>query len=368
MNDKHIFPVGIATDKTFCNRVEERKHLKQCIKNNEHVVLISPRRYGKTSLITQVVKDTKVPSVTIDLLICPTAEYVTKKILDGVGALCTQLSKNQSVLKKIMDIMRKFNPKVTLSLLGQQIELSSNQISSDTISQSLLALEYAAKETGKNIVFALDEFQQIALLKEHHTIEASIRHAVERSQHVTYFFSGSNRHLLEQMFNDRSRPLYFLCEVIRLQRIKQQCLKSFIQETAKTHWQTPLTENALSKIIELSQCHTFYVNRLCRLAFKENIPPIADKIVELWENYMEEQLWIEKDLALLSLNQMKFLLAIAQKTVTEKHGQYMRKHTGMSPSSIDNVIKTLTSKDIIFINSQKEYKVLDPAILYYLKA
>ena len=115
MIDQNTFPPGIATNNAFCNRTKERKYLKQCIENNEHVVLISARRYGKTSLIAQVILDTGRPSIAIDLLICPTDEHVKKHILRGISQLCSKLAKNNSIRSKIVAIMEKFNPKVTLS-------------------------------------------------------------------------------------------------------------------------------------------------------------------------------------------------------------------------------------------------------------
>ena len=52
MNKTKIFPSGIATGAAFCNREDERKYLKECFANNEHIVIVAPRRYGKTSLRT----------------------------------------------------------------------------------------------------------------------------------------------------------------------------------------------------------------------------------------------------------------------------------------------------------------------------
>ena len=169
------------------------------------------------------------------------------------------------------------------------------------------------------------------------------------------------------MFNDKSRPLYFLCEVMRLDRISKEYLIDFVKNASQKKWGSQLTDEAINTIIALSQRHTFYFNRLCRVAFKESTPPTNNQILDFWNRYIEVQLWIEKDLALLSINQMKFLLAITKQTTVQKHGHYMRNETGMSPSSIDNVIKTLTSKDIVFINSNSEYQILDPAVYYYLK-
>ena len=362
-----IFPAGIATGASFCNRTAEREQLMECLKNNEHIVLISPRRYGKTSLISQVIFDTAIPAVSIDFLLAPDAEYIKEAILKGVAELCSiLLSKVASLKERIFAVLADFNPKLTLSAMGQKLELSSRSISPSTITEALLALETAAKEAKAHIVFVMDEFQQIATLHDNHTIEASIRHAVERSRYVTYFFSGSNRHLLEQMFNDKTRPLYHLCDLIKLERISGCELGKFIGASATKRWSGGLTNEAIEAIIYLTRCHTFYINSLCRLLWKKKSVPTAAEVKAFWHDYVYKQQWIVNDLAGLTPNQRKIVAALAQKPVAEIYGPYIRKETGLVPSSIGKTVKSLEKMDMIYKDADGKYKVLDPATLYFL--
>lgn len=362
-----IFPSGVATGSAFCNRENERHYLKQCFANNEHIVLVAPRRYGKTSLIDQVIRDSGIISVSIDLLLASDATFVLEAVLSGVSEFCSlMLQKEASLNDRLFSIFSSFNPKLTLSAFGQKLELSARNQSANTMTEALLLLEKTAKEANKKIVFAMDEFQQIAALANHHTIEASIRHAVERSENVTYIFSGSNRHLLEQMFNDKTRPLYHLCELLRLNRIKAEDLKVFIKRLSQDKWGSAFDNDCLELLMLLTERHIFYVNRLCRLLWKNEQKPSQETIKLTWEHYVYAQQWIADDLAKLTPNQRNIMKALAKQPTAEIYGEYLRKITNISVSSIGKAIVSLKKIDILYCDEEGNHRVLDPATRHFL--
>lgn len=367
MTKTKIFPSGIAIGTAFCNREGERKYLKECFANNEHIVIVAPRRYGKTSLITQAIQESAILSVSIDLLLAVDAAFVLEAILLGVSEVCSLMLEKESLLKdRLFSIFSAFNPKLTLSAFGQKLELSTKSNSPNTITEALLLLEETAKEASKKIVFAMDEFQQIASLSHNHTIEASIRHAVERSENITYIFSGSNRHLLEQMFNNKTRPLYHLCELLRLNRIKATSFKSFIEKLSKDQWDSTLDNESLNLIMSLTERHTFYVNRLCRLLWKNENKPSLETIKKTWERYVQSEQWIADDIVKLTANQRNIMKALAKQPIIEIYGEYIRKSTGIPSSSIEKTIASLKKMDMIYCDEEGFYRVLDPAIGYFL--
>lgn len=367
MKKTKIFPSGIATGTAFCNRENERKYLKECFENNEHIVIVAPRRYGKTSLITQAIQESGILSVSIDLLLAIDAAFVLEGILLGVSEVCSLILDKENLLKdRIFSIFSAFNPKLTLSAFGQKLELSAKNNNPNTITEALLLLEKTAQEFGKQIVFAMDEFQQIATIANNHTIEASIRHAVERSENVTYIFSGSNRHLLEQMFNDKTRPLYHLCELLQLDRIKAISFKSFIDKLSKDKWGSIIDNDCFDLIMSLTERHTFYVNRLCRLLWKNEHKPSLETIRRVWERYVHAEQWISDDIAKLTANQRNIMKALAKQPIIEIYGEYIRKSTGIPGSSIEKTVLSLKKMDMIYCDDEGFYKVLDPAIRHFI--
>ncbi len=367
MNKAKIFPSGIATGEAFCNRETERKYLKDCFSNNEHIVIVAPRRYGKTSLIIQSIKESSILSVSIDLLLAVDATFVLEAILLGVSEICSLILEKENLLKdRIFSIFSSFNPKLTLSAFGQKLELSARNHHPNTITEALLLLEKTAKESDKQIVFAMDEFQQIATITNNHTIEASIRHAVERSENVTYIFSGSNRHLLEQMFNDKTRPLYHLCELLRLDRIKAIDFKGFIENLSKNKWGSIIDNDCFEVIMLLTERHTFYVNRLCRLLWRNEQKPLVETIKRTWDHYVHSEQWIAEDISKLTANQRNIMKALAKQPTVEIYGEYIRKSTNIPVSSIEKTVASLQKMDMIYCDNDGFHRVLDPAIRYFL--
>ena len=253
--DKEYFPLWQVTGKSFCNRVAKRKALKTDLLAGWHSWLMPSRRYGKSSLVAQVlhdlesVKKPKVHSQSIDLLPAYDNDSIQEIVLNGAGQLIGQISPApKRALQAALQYLAKFKPEVSIDVSGAKVKLtpSSNPITG--IREALLGLDQLASHHKLRAVFVMDEFQTIASIKDAHSLEATIRHAVERAKSVTYVFSGSNRHLLTHMFEDSSRPLYHLCHQVTLDRMAESDYKKHLDKMAKKKWGKALSENVFSLI------------------------------------------------------------------------------------------------------------------------
>jgi uncharacterized protein len=362
-----FFPSGLALGKAFYNRDKERSTLLEYIMEIEPVVIASPRRYGKTSLITEVIRENELIAITLDFLPATDAQDVSNSILTGVEQLVSQLLQRKSGLKNLLlRLFAKFNPKIVLTVFGQTLELSKSNNTQKTITEALMILDKAAESAKQNVVFVMDEFQQIGTLADNHAIEASIRHAVERTQHVSYIFSGSNRRLLEQMFSDKKRPLYHLCDYLRINRISKEDYAYYLQKDAKTQWQKPINQEVIDKILDITQCHTYYVNRLCKLLWKLPNPPIIDDVTNCWEHYIQENMhWIANIIGSLKPNQRKVLAVLARTYVKEPQGHAFCQASSLTPASIKRALDSMLLKDHVYVDHESYYKLVDPAIVHY---
>ncbi len=363
------FPQGIATDAAFCNRETERASLKSSIEGHEHIVLVAPRRYGKTSLITQTLKENKFPGTSIDFFFVLTQIDVSKQIADGVSQIMNKLlPKTKAASNKLINAVRVTNPKLTLNLLGQKGEISSKQTAEKSISELLLMLDHFAEKANKSCVVVFDEFQQIGELKENHAIEAAIRHAVERSRYVSYIFCGSKRHLLNEMFSNRSRPLYHLCDLMTIDRITTDYYVQFQHKTAKKKWAKALEKDVTTEIIDITERHTYYVNALCRRLWRNDDMPTISKVRNTWNEYVNQQgVWIIMDLSVLTLNRRKVITALAHQASDEPQGQNFSNRTGLNPSGINKSLTDLQRLDLIYQDQKGYYHVLDPATAYFIR-
>ena len=103
--NERLFPQGYATGKAFCNRVEEREKLAYYMKNSEHVVIMAPRRYGKSSLIKQVLLDTALIGARIDLLPATNVYFITKAIKKAFHEIAREiLPKTEKAKKNIISL------------------------------------------------------------------------------------------------------------------------------------------------------------------------------------------------------------------------------------------------------------------------
>lgn len=363
------FPQGVATDGSFCNRDKERLELKRSVEMHEHIVLAAPRRYGKTSLVLQVLKENSFPGTCIDFFFALTHGDVTKLLIEGVSKVMNRLlpdTKNACV--KLIESIAILNPKLTFSFLGQTLEIGTKQTTEKSISELLLALDQFAEKTQQSCVVIFDEFQQIGELKENHAVEAAIRHAVERSQYVSYIFCGSKRHLLTEMFSNKLRPLYHLCDLMTIDRIHDASYHVFLNKMAQSKWSNPLHDDVIEEIIHLTENHPYYVNALCRRLWRQNVPPTLVDVRTIWDDYVcQQQDWISNDLAQLSLNRRKVLTALAYKPTKLLQGQSFSVHTGLAPSSISKCVLDLRHLDLIYQDEVGHYRVLDPAIAYFIR-
>lgn len=369
METTKYFPEGVALGDAFINRETERNLLINRIKSNKHSVLMAPRRYGKTSLVMKVANEMKIPYCSIDLLAAYNEEYVRDQIVDKVSRLVFELLPRISKAKeKLINIFKRMKPEISIGAFGQKLSLSLSNSPLQDITDLLLKLDETAKYFKKRAVIFIDEFQQISQLRNFHSIEASIRHAVERSENITYIFSGSNRQLLKQMFGDQGRPLYRLCQTISIERMSKNSYMDHLQKRAHSKWKKTIPMEAQERIFKLTEFHPFYMNVLCQLLWEERFLPTVEKIDLIWHQYVKAQkhIIISHDITELSLNQRRLLNALAKSPVKEIQSAEFTSTLKISASSAQQSVEVLMYRDLVYKNEEGFYCILDPALKYYL--
>jgi uncharacterized protein len=369
MDFVQYFPEGIAQGDAFINRVEERELLKKRVKSNQHSVLMAPRRYGKTSLVMKVATDIKVPYASIDFLAAYSEEYVRDQISDKVGQLVFEILPKLSKAKEtLMGIFKKMKPEITVGAFGQKLSLSFSSSPLQDITDLLLKLDETAGRFKKRAVIFMDEFQQISQLKNYHSIEASIRHAVERSQNIAYVFSGSSRRLLEQMFGSEGRPLYRLCQTVNIERMDRYVYVEHLALLAEAKWKKPMPQMLIEQIFSLTEMHPFYINVLCQLLWDQDHMPSISEVSDKWFDYIKTQKHIiAHDVVELSVNQRKIIVALSKAKVKEIQSVDFTSGLKISASSAQQAVDVLIKKDLVYIDSEGFFNLVDPAMKGYLR-
>jgi len=369
MNLVKYFPEGVAQGVAFINRETEREILINRIKHNQHNVLIAPRKYGKTSLVLKVAAEMKFAYSAIDFLAAYSEEYVRDQLMDKIGNLVfSLLPRARQAKEKLITIFKQLKPEISLGIFGQRLSFSLSNKPLQDITELLLKLDETVKCFKKRAVIFMDEFQQISKIKNYHSVEATIRHAVERSENIAYVFSGSNRGLLTQMFGDQGRPLYRLCQMINLSRMTKEVYVRHLQSLAKMRWKQALPLEVIEQIFLRTELHPFYMNVLCQNLWEGNLPTVA-KVDLAWHDYVTMQRkMVAHDVLELSVNQRKIITALAKSPVKEAQAIDFIVPLKIPASSTQQAINLLMAKDLVYQTDDGFYHVLDPAMRYCLNA
>ena len=357
---KDYFPTKLAQGDRFCNRKAERKFLKENISKCRHTVLVSPRRYGKSSLVHQVAAELKMPFTSIDLFLANDDRAITRRIMQGISETVTQIMPaSEKFLAGLQKIFRHF--KVTLSAKYFSIEAAYHAEVFDAVDQvfnALQALAVLAQDKKKTVLFFIDEFQDIANADNSKSIQGAIRHVAQETANIVFIFSGSNRHLLLELFDDKSMPLYMLCDKLHLERISSKDYWSYIQTAALEKWEQELPQVVFDHIMINTELHPFYVNMLCNELWTLEMLPDVNAVYTAWSNCFEnEKRRLVAELERLTVNQQDLLKVLAINPVMEPTGQKFLSLVGMAYSSIRQTIKVLSKQDMVY-----EVKTEDEAI------
>ncbi len=365
---KNYFPTMVATREAFCNRSVETERLIYNLETGTPSLLISPRRYGKTSLALQAFSKLELPYAHVDLYKALNEQEIAQYILHGIGKIISQTEKTPTKLLKAAGNF--FGAlQLNISLYGKDLSLEITQRPKRAVDLILTALEkldhYVTEHSGiSGCILFLDEFQTLAEVTPNKSIGSAIREAMQKSKSVRYVFAGSNRHLIERMFHDDSRSFFNACDEIQLNRISAKHYSEHIKQASLDRWGDMLKEDAYDIIFACTERHPYYINKLCSMILRLPKPATAEAIRQEWMDYVQEnKARVEQEAMLLKLNQRRLLLHLASADYVENPFSHeYAQETSMPITSIHRAMNFLLEKDYVFKDQQARYRVLDPLI------
>ena len=274
----------IPPDSPFCDRTRELKELSAHVRNGANVVLFSPRRFGKTSLIRKLqarLQKQKFFPVYTDFFMVTTVGDVAARIAKSVYAL---LHRRESLLKKgarYMRTIKAFRPVFKPAPdggLSLTVEPESPHVSGmDLLDRVLEDLgEFIRVESGGvHIVF--DEFQEITELKDV-SVEGVLRKHIQEHR-ASYFFVGSRRRILLDIFNKRSRPFFQSAIMYPLDPLPHDELSSFLlDQFGKAGKKCP--ERLAGKIVDMVARYPYYAQLLAYYVFEVSGRTVKEEDLE----------------------------------------------------------------------------------------
>lgn len=364
------FPLGIAKNEYFCNRVSETAQLIRNIQSCTHTVIISPRRYGKTSLAYRAVHECGLAYVKIDLYMATDHKDIERAIIKGVNAIIAQVTGvTDKIINSIKSYMKTIKPTLEMGSDGIKLVLEPSTIATPTenICEALQILNVILEKKEQKAVLLIDEFQEVERVAKNYGIEGAIRHVAQETENFALIFSGSKRNLLKSMFNDRNKPLYRLCDEITLERINEKDYFEFVNQFAKKKWRQPITPETFYHIIECTEQHPYYFNALLRSIFLLDTLPDQKSIAHSWLQLAEKKrndLFHETDI--LGITQKKLLIAIANGFNQELTSKNFLNEYKLASSSVIRGLEELIDEDYIEKRGS-QYQLIDPLLKTVIK-
>jgi hypothetical protein len=339
---------GVVTGEAFCNRQQELKDLIYHAKNSQNVLLYSHRRMGKTSLVHQVMRKLdrqrpKIKSIYIDL-------YGSIDVKDFIEAIFSGLAQIETKLDKLLKLVSGLKLSGSVDPMTGQPSVSVSLEPSDKPNYLDKAMDaLAAYSVKQKLLVIFDEFQEIASYSEQ-GFEKRLRSHIQKHSHIAYIFSGSQKHILSQMFNTSDRAFFQMATSYPLNRIE---LKHYITwaKAIFAKKKTTLDDDTVGDIVERCDFQPMYIQQfLFELWRQDEINPgvigaIEMKILARRENEFMI-LWDS-----LTPNQRKALRLLA---VTGGQGIYyaesLHRFGFKSGSILKRALTSLSSREIITKN------------------
>lgn len=355
----------------FCNRKKEMDELISHVKNKANVILFSPRRYGKTSLVKRVqekLKRQEMITLYMDFFGADSIEDITTRLASRLYSFC---HKNEGLFKKAMRFLSPWRPVIRpdpeygVSLTVEPTVLKKGV---DLLNDTLEGFGKFIKDCEKGIHVVFDEFQEIAELRGSLQIEGIMRSHIQTHSKASYFFVGSRRRLLSDIFNERKRPFYRSAISYPLGPLPIDDCIDFIVEQFKIGGKSCPDEIA-RKVAEKTGGYPYYIQRVPYSIFEVSGKEIieGDYIKGFTKTIEEERVVYEAMVQGLSLQQIKLISALAEEPTSRPYSvEYMAKHGLGSVGGVQGTIKRLIELDYI---ERKEnlLRVVDPVFGIWLR-
>ena len=362
----------VATEKNFTDREKETAELVQQFTSLINTIIISPRRWGKSSLVNKaaaaaMAQDDRLRICHIDLFnVRDEGGFYTLLAQKVIAATATKWEEAVGDVKKFFS---RLVPKIALSAMpGNEITLDFDWEEVRHNPDEVLDLaEKIAEEKGLKIVVCIDEFQNISEFADSVGFQKRLRAHWQRHRHAAYCLYGSKRHMMMEVFTDASMPFYKFGTLIFLEKIGTPQLTAFFKsrfaDTGKS-----IDDTAARLIAELTDNHPYYAQQLAQLSWLRTRDRCSEEIVREAHAALVEQLsllfvTITETLTTQQLYYLKALIA-GEKAIHST--AVMNRYRISSATSVARSKAALVECDVLD-NKGGAVSFQDPIYAYWLK-
>lgn len=343
---------SIVENEFFTDRVQEVAYIRQFIESRNHLVLISPRRFGKSSVVLKAVKQAKRQYITLNL------QEITS-VSDLAAKLLRELYRTHP-LERLRQMVLRFRiiPTVTANQLTGAIEVGFQPTQDQRILlEDVMALIENIHTEDDRLVVILDEFQEILEIAP--TLDKQLRAIMQTQQHINYILLGSQESMMTKIFEDVKSPFYHFGELMRLNKLP----RAEFEEYLSTRFEPVFKDQGqylANQVLDFTDCHPYYSQQLASHMWQigvlrpeeQDVLNAAIEQIVLMHGLDYERIWMNFK------RTSKWLLLRLAKNSTIQTGEYRT-------STLYSSLKRLQQAGYIIYTDR--YEIEDPFFREWLK-
>ena len=362
----------IVADNDFTDRALETEKLVSNFLSQTNTAIISPRRWGKSSLVNKAIRQVSVSTdsilfVRINAFKCENAQdfyrLFAKRTIEEISTSA------ETLLANAKEFISRLLPKISIADPAGLYEVAVGlDFKERTIEEDVLDLpQQIATRRGKKVVVCIDEFQQIGEFADSEQIQRILRSHWQEQSDVAYILYGSKKHMMLNLFGEYNSPFYKFGDIMFLPKISNKDWSTFIQsrfqETGKV-----ISDATAGYLAELVENHSYYVQQLAQYAWlrtdRECSTTIADQAFESMLDSLSLQFVNLMDS--LTEKQRNFLCAISDGIAALSSVDTLSQYS-LGTSANIRILKGALKKRDLIEESGRHVEIQDPVFNQWLQ-
>jgi len=368
MSNPFVFGVPVE-GANFTDREKEKKEILDALMAGQNLILFTPRRYGKSSLLREITRGLdkeKFLPLWIDVSEVSTMRGFLERIVNQIN----EFSKAAKLAEFIKTTLPKFLSMFRVGLDDFNITITApSQAELDELSLEIFDLpEKLAQKSNKKVIVVFDEFQDLLLLGQ--DLDKKMRAKIQYHKSTSYVFMGSRRSLINKMFFDRRSPFYFIGKKMEINYISKKDFRPFIKEQFQATGKE-VNEEIIDHILQITGGHPYFTQYLCFEIWNLTPRKVTSFLVEqalsicvASQSYIYEMLLDQ----IKSKDRKAVLFYLAEHGSKDIFGMdSLREMEVRNPNGVNYALKALIEKEILEKGKKGRYRFVDPFSAFYLR-
>ena len=315
------FKFGTVVENSFfIDRQNELQYIKSVLNSENHLILISPRRFGKTSLVVKALRESNRKHIMLNLQSVVSTEDFAARLLKEIFKIYK--------FEKVKHFIKNFRivPTISLNPMTDGVDVSiMPMVDNRVLIEDVFALLQAIASEEDRLIVVLDEFQEIKSIDKN--LDRLLRSIMQLHKNINYLFLGSQESMMREIFEKKKSPFFHFGQLLHLDKIPYDDFKLYLLERLS------FVDNAdeiCNEILAFTKCHPYYTQQLASQVWEIGRKGEMDNIVnEAIARLLEfhdlnfERIWLnfnntdKRILMWLANNNKPYaLMGIAQSTIS----------------------------------------------------